>query len=246
MSETNQPPPLPDAFTPSVDLEPMGHKLNNELSTVIPVIYGALMSYAIYLVGEAAIKTFSHTEKLSWGFINCKNVAYNLGLLYLPIGMVFTLMLEDFGEISKLKVDFPYIGLWRLSHEVLICTLFSITLAFLSIQNMLGLVTFGMAVIWGGIWFVLLQKEYSAHPSNLKSACKTAATIQITGGFLFILPPALCIMATNDARLRYSVFFWVAAIYIIWKMCYAKTMTKQHPEFVARYSVDISLPKILL
>lgn len=128
---------------------------NQYLSSVIPILYGALLSYAMYVFASLLLDLFQYygTLDLADSGLPRKGISLREFLPTASLFLLFTFfVVEDLGEIVKLSQIYPLRRTSRYSHEVVIAGLLLGGYAFLGVRSILAVVLFGTAIGWGGIW----------------------------------------------------------------------------------------------
>lgn len=191
------------------------HDFNRHLFSVILILYGAVLSYAMYAVA-IYLTTFP-------AFLSTANSINDICGYFKILIMFFcflSLIVEDLGEIVKLDQAFPFKRTTRYVHEFIICFLFLSSFALLSTQNSVSIIAFGMAIAWGGIWCNQLKEEYKDDYNQIVSFCCILRNFQFTGGLLISLLGAVSITIQNNLEISRHLFFAFVFTYLLWKLAY--------------------------
>lgn len=173
--------------------------LNNSLSKLIPVIYGAIFSYALFILAKSIEKYWDiivlqnqiNNIKVTWGtFISAVN---ELGVPILNEISIFTVtyiaiviyMIEDVGGIIKLENKWPFKRTSRYTHEILLGTTYIIIFTFIELNSYLAILIFSINVIWGGIWIIQFEQEYLK--VGIKSYALVLRLLHFFWGFVLFL-----------------------------------------------------------
>jgi hypothetical protein len=235
----------PSSDLPRPPSQRVESKLNAELAQVIPVVYGALLSYAMYVLAQLITEVARYEEASG----NGKKVGLSL-TDFIPHAVLFFafvfFLVEDLGEIIKLAKEFPFKRTSRYSHELIVCFFFLASFAFLAASSSLALVSFAFAVIWGGVWCNQLKEEYRGDESQIDLFAKTQRNLQYFGGALFLAESATFLIMRNSTKLDMHIAVCFGATYIFWLLLYALYPAYRHGEPVNAFLVNTIIPDRLV
>lgn len=237
----------PDEITGSTNLleGKLPINLNNELANIIPVVYGALLSYAMYIFAQMVISFSSDFQKaenyqLKFNYVQEFGL---LSLLYLPI---FLFLVEDMGEIVKIGKSFPFRKPSRYASEIMVTFGFLSSFALISVKNCLSILTFAIALGFGGVWCNQLKQEYKSDCSGIDCVATTQRDLQLAGSFIFTFECVYFLITSNTIKLTTNAILTFCVTFIIWKFFYELYLRNRHSETIEEYSVNLLIPNFLL
>jgi hypothetical protein len=218
--------------------------LNKALSGLVPMIYGAVFSYALFIIATIVLEFYEviHANQGAISYADLSNYSMRV-LLFI---FIFAYMVEDVGAIIKLANYFPYLRSSRYTHEVIIAAFYVGTFTLLKANSYLAIVTFGSLIFWGGIWCNQFKEEYKDHKTSINLFMKTQRDLQYVGGSLFLVE-AFVFIAFKDT----FVFTWQNTICFVSSFCFWTFTANvlpiiRHGKGAFDYTLNILIPDFLI
>ena len=213
--------------------------LNDSLSSIIPVLYGAVLSYALYIAAQLIVDFIQHNSDTNKGI-----ALHEFGISIITFAVVICFLMQDFGGITKIQKVYPYRRTSRYTHEILIAFFYLASFALLVQRSIFSVMAFSFAITWGGVWCNQLKEEYLG--DDIAKYATTQRNLQYIGGALFMAQASSFLIYRNTSILTYPMVISVMASYAVWISIYALYLSKRHPEFINDYSIFITIPDNLL
>jgi len=200
--------------------------LNAELASIIPIVYGALLSYAMYILARLTIEFVQFLTATSWKGNIGTAFSNFLSTVALYLCMAF-FVAEDLGEVIKLAKVYPFRRTSRYSHELIIAFWFITTFALLEAQNNLAIGAFAIAVFWGGVWCNELRGEY-AHDRELWEYATTQRNLQYVGAAAFILIQIVTVRIYHTTIITPLIAGAFTLVFVTWLVVYGSYLSHRH------------------
>jgi hypothetical protein len=203
---------------------------NECLSELNPVLYDALLAFAVFCVAEVfSLAETRDTRVLPWIEASPRVI--------LLLAMLF-FVVKDIGEVLKIDQKFPYRRVTRYGLEVLTVMLYGVSFGLARVGSYFAVVTFGLALFSGAAWCNALYVEGNTDPRNITTYAETLRALHYLGGLLCLLQ-FLTFGVFGPARLlspMRSLAF--AAILSAWIVFYEVQLRFRCGVLVGEYSVD--------
>lgn len=134
---------------------------NAALSAMNPILYGALLSYAVYCVAEvvATVETQDATSTLSWSGAENR--------LAIAVAMLLFLI-KDTGEVLKIDRLAPCRRATRYTLELWVVLSYAVSFGLIRVGSYLSLAAYGLALGLGGLWANSFKNEMAAGDDRLR------------------------------------------------------------------------------
>jgi hypothetical protein len=213
--------------------------LNEKLFELIPVVYGAVLSYSLYVLAQIIIKllntalvvsiTADELIKLVNEFIN-KFVVFSAIILF---------MMKDVGEIVKLSKDYPYTRSSRFIMEIIIACFYLMTFAFIEINSYFAIISFSVAIITGGLSQNKFKGEYLNSPSNIDALAQTQRFLHYLGGGVILFEAMIFLIKGYSYYLQWTSTLCFLSTFIFWIVGYDYWILREHGSSARHYLVNI-------
>jgi hypothetical protein len=226
--------------------EEMEHA-NSNLFQLIPVIYGAVFSYAMYVLSIVVIRAFNN-----W----TTNKIFDHKYLYeIILFVAFTLyMIEDVGSVIKLGYKYPFKKTSRYTFEIFIALLYICVFSFLSEGIYWSVSVFALIAVTSGVWYNQFKQEYRNHSEGLNEYVTSERIMHYGGGCILLIETGLFAIWKHINLDKYNVGTFTITL-LVWMFSFARYLCITHGERVLLCRVFIlisdsrarklSKPKIL-
>ena len=231
---------------------------NQALSKLIPVIYGAIFSYALYILAKTIDKYWKvivlqnqqNDIAITWQAFT--NAITNLGapvltelsvfiLLYITI-MIY--MIEDVGGIIKLEDNWPFKRTSRYTHEILLGTSYITIFTLLELNSYLAIFIFSINVLWGGIWTNQFKQEY--RNDYIKNYAVVLRTLHFFWGFILLLESGYFIACDHVIYTGWTQTICFISTWLLMQLSFAILPVATFGEPAAKLGVNIVFPDKLI
>ena len=217
------------------------HPFNQHLFSIILVVYGAVLSLAMYVIASY-IATFSHHVHEAKTLLDILDF-FKLLVLY----VLFLLwVVEDLASIIKYDKAFPFKRASRYGHEIVISFFYLASFALLDARSSVGLVAFGLALVWNGIWLNQLKEEYKQEFSELRGYARLSRNFHYVGGALLALAAGVALALDNSNSISWALFGAYCALYILWYCALHFVMVHKHGHHAMIFMTSIYIPDSFL
>lgn len=222
---------------------------------MIPVIYGAIFSYAFYIlttIGAGYYEALFVREELSgmtfFQIINPfdaigSGILRQLSIFLILYSFILKYMVEDIGSIIKLEKLFPFKRTSRYTHEIIIGLFYISIFYFMQINSFFALLLFSINVIWRGVWTKHLSGEYLGEPISFYA--KTMYSIHFIWGFILLLSVSIEMFLGINEMSWIPVFVFMT-IYVLMKLSFAIIPVFYHGTIAGELGINLLVPDKLI
>src|SRR5574340_239626 len=169
---------------------------NARLSLMVPVVYGALLSYAMYVIAETFVRYRGIAPESAFQVSELIDGEGATQRLLVFVAML-AFLVKDVGEVIKLDATFPLMKTHRYSLELVIALCYLTAFAQARYNSYLSIAFFALAILFGGVWCNQLRKEYRSHEWEIAPFAQTLRYLHYVGGFMFFAEAATFMRGNN-------------------------------------------------
>jgi hypothetical protein len=234
---------------------------NSNLAMLIPVIYGAVFSYSMYILSQIFVHHF--TVPIPKPNPSNPEVAQELALIssrdfvkmVISYCLITIYMIEDIGSIIKLEFDYPYKSTSRYTYEFVIASLYIITFSLVGTNSKWCILSFALILLVGGRWFAKFIQEYKNDNSeDAKKVCMYAVaqkTWHYVGGLILLLFYLIFFLFNyqNTKYIAGNAYFLIvifALTTLAWLFFSSLYIAINNRECVLKYNVNVIVPTKLI
>lgn len=206
----------------------------DSLSRIVPVIYGAVLSYTMYvlaqLVNRYLIFLADPTENMSHH--------YHEYLMPIILYILFTMfMVVDVGSVIRYGDIFPYKSSGRYIYEVIIACFYVMSYAMLLENSIMSLLSFAFVIVWGAPWCNQLKQEYLDDKSNIDDYMRTKRDLHYIGGMLLVILTSLFIFIKKEFFLSISCVHSFGTLFLIWFVFFDLYSANRHKDVEHKFGL---------
>lgn len=231
-------------FPVSTRDERLTSSANRYLSTIIPVIYGAVFSYSMYVASILIIKI--------WILVEVKNPNWFSEIIiseyfyaFLGFIVVALYMIRDIGSIVKLEGQFHFLRSSRYTHEVFIAFLYMVTYTFILHGNYLAVPTFALVIFWGGIWCNQVKEEYYKN-EKLSNFMASMVGLQFFGFTIFMAQATFFLYTKRTILFNFESTITFIISLFLWQLAVDFWMVYTHGNSSNDFTLTILLPDFII
>ncbi len=147
----------------SLPTERVESPMNIHLAQLVPVIYGAVFSYTMYVFSKLGVELFeayAKREENSVGntIVPAIDVCWKSIIAYFVITLY---MIGDVGAVMKINGKYRYKRTSRYTQEYFVALGYIFTFSLLYINRVWAILPFTCVVFLGGLWFNNMKEELS-------------------------------------------------------------------------------------
>lgn len=217
--------------------ERISDETNAYLFPLIPVIYGAVFSYAMYIFSNIIVAAY-----VEWDIQHIRKIAYSTSLKQIVLFTSFTIyMIEDVGSIMKTGNLYPFMRTSRYTFEIYIALFYICTFSLLDKSIYYSVIAFAIVVLLGGIWHNQFKEEYATHDSNVKSYSAIERDLHYIGAMALLVQSAAFIAFGYRLMEWENVLAFTAVLYL-WMFGAGSWICLRSGEHVLKCRVVVFLP----
>jgi len=208
------------------------------LSKVVSVVYGAVLSYALYALADSiVIHGIVEAMAQHWQLNIVVDMCVRI-MLFVP---VLLFLVKHLGDVVMIETRFPAKRELRYLYEVVAASFYLCTFALLGRGSFFALFTFAVVLFVSGIWASEVRKEYRRHPCKISQLARTLRALNYIGCAIFLV--LIGVIWFFRDQLKYDQLPWVRArvaagvviVFFLWYVAYERVPRKLHGRFVRRY-----------
>lgn len=216
-------------------------RLNKILSNIIPIVYGAVISYSMYvfsriLIGLLLLAKKSQTNEIP--FNEYEPYIYSFVIFI----CIWLFLIQEIGSIYKLSEVFPYKRTSRYTYEMWIATLYVAAFTFLEINSYVTVLMFSFILILGGLWCNQFKEEYLGSPGKIDHLMRTESNLYYFGGFSFLAQFSVFVLFYKEVSFHHSSTLFFLLTFILFQLLIALIPYVRHGKYVLGYSINIVIP----
>jgi hypothetical protein len=219
------------------------HDLNACLAGIIPIVYGAVFSYAMYVFAHILSKWLNSINQADV-VLNNENITNTelIGRVIL-FGIITMFMIEDVGAIIKLEKAFPFKRTARYTLEVVIAFFYILIYTLLGEGLFWTIPFFGVLLVLCGFWFHRFRNEYEKDETKIDRYANTIGNFHYVGAFIILGESAWFMFYRHLQFLNGSSVVWFTLTLLVWINVTLLHCVSKHGENSLNYCVNILLPK---
>ena len=187
-------------------------EVNACLSQIIPVIYGALLSYAMYSIAETALVI---RDVIPRSGIDRPVIGFADGAQRLIIAaVILAYVISDVGELLRLDTRYKLKATARFSQEIWIALFYVLAFAYVRNGSYFAVVWLGASLALSGTWCNELKQEYREDEDKIANLAVALRFASYAGAAVFI-PFGLKLCRVRP--ILTAKHFWPVYPYITWR-----------------------------
>jgi hypothetical protein len=221
---------------------------NKLLNGIIPIIYGAVFSFAFYVLSQIILEIYNNlpnyfiVENRTEFFIGFRMFIKKLILFII----VIIYMMEDVGAVLKLQEKYPYVRKSRYFHEIFISSLYVSTFTFILNAVFLAVFCVSLIIVWSGIWCNQLKEEYfniSGAGQSFVDYMRDLRDMHYIGGSFIFIEVSFSIVVFGTMSLEFYPLITVLTTFVLWRFVTLLYMVNKHKSNIKDFSVFVLLPR---
>lgn len=221
--------------------ERINSPLNKTLSSIVPVVYGAVLSYSMYVMSRILLGLFLPLKNNGLYGLTDRSMEQGVYALIIFIAIIL-FMMQDVGSVYKLADVFPYKRTSRYTYEIWVASLYVAVFTFLEIHSYVTVFIFSFILLLGGLWCNQFKEEYLNHKSNIHCLMRTEASIYYFFGLIFLFESSFFIALYHEIVFNFSSTLIFLVTYLIFLIVLTYLPYHKHGEKSLDYSVNIIFP----
>lgn len=218
---------------------------NASLSNIVPIVYGAVISYSMYVLSKLLSDLFSNrSELISLPIESAVKFTNNINSIAIFL-CIWLFLIQEIGSIYKLGNIFKYKRTSRYTHEMWIATFYVTAFTFLEISSYVTVLIFSLVLILGGLWCNQLKEEYPNHKTKIHLLMKLECQIYYSGGLIFLIQFIFFYGFYHELKFHVFSTFIFLITFMFFLIILAIIPYLKHGSNVLGYSVNIILPDFL-